>query len=83
LAAGERPFDVAGNVVVFAHMAPYWEERLGSIVAGGGIAWAAAAATHHLEGFNGILFASGPLEICGIGILVWLHAKWRRSTSAK
>jgi hypothetical protein len=21
----------------------------------------------------------GPLEICALGILMWLHAKWRRS----
>jgi len=21
----------------------------------------------------------GPLEVCALGIMVWLHAKWRRS----
>jgi len=64
-------------------MSAYWEERIGSIVAGGGIAWATAAATDRLRGFEGILSSSGPMEICAVGILIWIHAKWRRSTTVK
>jgi len=61
----------------------FWEERIGSMVAGGGIVWAVAAASDRLRGFEGILSSSGPMEICALGILVWLHAKWRRSTTIK
>jgi hypothetical protein len=24
----------------------------------------------------------GPVEVCALGILAWLHAKWRRATRA-
>jgi hypothetical protein len=57
------------------------EERMGSLIASGGIIWGVYAATIH---FNGILsFDSVPpasIEVCALGILIWLHAKWRRST---
>jgi hypothetical protein len=57
------------------------EERLGSLVAGGGLIWTAHALTTHYEGLTRIgILPPGPLEICAIGVLIWLHAKWRRST---
>ena len=56
------------------------EERLGSLIAAAGIIWASYAVT---KNFTGVLqlppLPAGPLEISAIGILVWLHAKWRRS----
>jgi hypothetical protein len=56
------------------------EERLGSLIAAGGIVWASYVVT---KNFAGVLqlppLPAGPLEIAAIGILVWLHAKWRRS----
>ena len=57
------------------------EERFGVLVATGGIIWAVKTATQapaSLAQFS--LLTPGPLEICAIGILVWLHAKWRRLT---
>jgi hypothetical protein len=34
-----------------------------------------------VQGFTAIYLKSGPLEVCAIGILIWLHGKWRRATS--
>lgn len=56
------------------------EERLGSLVAAGGIIWAARVATQNVSTlWNFSIAQPGPLEICALGILMWLHAKWRRS----
>ena len=56
------------------------EERLGSLAAGGGIIWAVWVATQHVGTlWNFSVTQPGPLEICAAGILMWLHAKWRRS----
>jgi len=56
------------------------EERLGSLIAAGGLIWAVRVATQDLASIWQLTVAPpGPLEICGVGVLVWLHAKWRRS----
>ncbi len=56
------------------------EERFGSLMAGGGVIWTTQAVTNHLASLNQInLLPPGPLETCALGLLVWLHAKWRRS----
>ncbi len=58
------------------------EVRIGSLVAAGGLIWAVKVATSNFTGADAFSFARlprGPLEICAIGILIWLHAKWRRS----
>ena len=57
------------------------ETRFGSLLAGGGMIWAAYNATKDYAGLWQLRLAPpGPLEICALGILIWLHAKWRRST---
>lgn len=56
------------------------EERLGSLVAGGGIVWIVYVATHDYTNLWRLQFSPpGPLETAALGILIWLHAKWRRS----
>ncbi len=56
------------------------EERLGSLVAAGGIVWAARVASQDMNTlWNFSITQPGPLEICALGILMWLHAKWRGS----
>jgi hypothetical protein len=56
------------------------EERLGSLIAAAGTAWLVYVAT---TDFNNMwqmrIMPPGPLEVCALGILLWLHAKWRRS----
>lgn len=56
------------------------EERLGSLLAAGGTAWLVYVATtdfNHMWQMR--IMPPGPVEVCAVGILTWLHAKWRRS----
>jgi len=57
------------------------EVRLGSLIAAGGMIWGAYTATADYAGVLSLdLVRSGPAEVCALGILIWLHAKWRRAT---
>jgi hypothetical protein len=56
------------------------QERLGSLIAAGGMVWGVYVATvdyNSLWHLN--IMQPGPVEVCLLGILAWLHAKWRRS----
>ena len=56
------------------------EERLGSLIAAAGMIWMVYVAT---VDYNNLwrmqILPPGPLEVCVLGVLAWLHAKWRRS----
>jgi hypothetical protein len=57
------------------------EERFASLVAAGGMIWGVYVATvdySNLWHLN--IMPPGPVEVCMLGILAWLHAKYRRST---
>jgi hypothetical protein len=55
------------------------EERLGSLLAGAGLCWAAWVLTHSFGAVSRVgIWPPGPLEVCATGVLVWMHAKWRR-----
>jgi len=57
------------------------EERLGRLIAAGGMIWCAYSATLEYAGVWSLeLFRPGSIEVCALGIVVWLHGKWRRST---
>jgi hypothetical protein len=66
-------------------MKPWVEENIGCIIAAGGVGWAVYHGTYQahdiVQGFTAIYLKSGPLEVCAIGILIWLHGKWRKLTS--
>lgn len=73
-------------------MLSYWLERLGSLMAGGGLIWAARVGTKDMDfnnmdvwqnTFRKVMLQTGPLEVCAAGIIVWLIAKWRRSISIR
>jgi hypothetical protein len=57
------------------------EERLGSLIAAAGTVWAVYVAT---VDYNSLwrmqIMPPGPVEVCLLGVLAWIHAKWRRST---
>jgi hypothetical protein len=55
------------------------EERIGSLIAAGGLIWFAQVLTIDIHDMFSLTRTPGPLEVCAIGILIWLHAKWRRS----
>jgi hypothetical protein len=60
------------------------EERLGSLISAVGVIWTVQEATRDLAGlWQFSILRPGPLEVCAIGILIWLHAKWRRSVTIK
>ena len=57
------------------------EERLGSLVAAAGTIWAVYVGTHDYDSLWRMqIMPPGPMEVCALGVLAWLHAKWRRST---
>jgi hypothetical protein len=59
------------------------EERLGSLIASAGTIWAVYVATVDYSSlWHMRIMPPGPVEICALGILAWLHAKLRRSTKA-
>jgi hypothetical protein len=56
------------------------EERFGSLLAAAGMIWAAYVASVDYASLLQLrIMPPGPIEVCGLGILAWLHAKWRRS----
>jgi len=56
------------------------EERFGSLVAAAGVIWAVYVGTQNYASLWHLqVNPPGPLEICALGMLAWLHAKWRRS----
>lgn len=67
-------------------MGSHWEVRIGSLIAAGGMIWTAHLATLNYKGLDSFSFVNlprGPLEVCAVGILIWLHAKWRSSVVAR
>jgi hypothetical protein len=57
------------------------EERLGSLIGAAGTIWAVYVATVDYSNLWRMqIMPPGPVEVCALGILAWLHAKWRRST---
>ena len=72
-----KPAAKAGGSYLFSIAG---EERLGSLIAAGGIVWAAYVATVDYAGLWRMqIMPPGPVEVCILGVLAWLHAKWRRS----
>ncbi len=68
----------------------YLMVRLGSLMAGGGIVWAVYRATNGLNlndspmqsAAGAVLAQRGLIELCAIGVLMWLVGKWRMHTTA-
>jgi hypothetical protein len=63
---------------------PWWkrpatEARVGLLTFGGGAIWATKVETIQISNVFHLLMTPGPLELSAIGLLIWLHAKWRRS----
>lgn len=56
------------------------EERFGSLVAAAGTLWTVYVVTVDYNSLWTLrIMPPGPVEIVALGVLVWLHAKWRRS----
>lgn len=57
------------------------EEHLGVLIVMGGFVWAAFQVRQYLMHVSPLWFRAEPLEVCALGLVIWLHAKWRRSVS--
>ena len=57
------------------------EENLGILIVIGGLVWAAFQFRQYLLHASPRWLRAEPLEVCALGLLIWLHAKWRRSVS--
>ncbi len=57
------------------------EENLGILIVIGGFVWAAFQFRQYLLHVSPRWFRAEPLAVCALGLLIWLHAKWRRSVS--
>jgi hypothetical protein len=56
------------------------EERIASLIAAGGMIWAVYIATvDYANLWRMQIMPPGPVEVWAVGILTWLHAKWRKS----
>jgi len=81
-------YNVSPAAVGHIEREPFWrrvttEERFGLLTFGGGAIWAAKVETIQISNIVHLLLTPGPLEISAIGLLIWLHAKWRRSVTLK
>ena len=56
------------------------EAFLGSVLAGCGAVWTAQVVTSTGLSPTALTLNSHPIELTGLGVLLWLHGKWRRST---
>ncbi len=71
---GKKAKDQGGLLSVRA------EERLGSLIAAAGMVWGVYVATVNFSSLWHLnVMQPGPVEVCLLGIIAWLHAKWRRS----
>ena len=62
-------------------MKAYWEGTLGCLVAAAGMVWAAKIVTADFTGVPNLqLPPGGPMEVCALGIVIWMHAKFRIHT---
>jgi hypothetical protein len=64
-------------------MNAFWEARIGSLVAAGGVIWAVHIGTLHYTGAANVHVPADPLLVCSVGIVLWLHAKWRNTVTLK
>jgi len=59
---------------------PLWvEEKTAAFIAVCGLLWSAQVLTAPISRVTNLAATPGPLEICAVSILIWLHTKWRRS----
>jgi hypothetical protein len=89
-ASRQRVAYSAGGPLFAAHVEveawwkrPTTEARLGLITFGGGLVWASRVQTIDVANLFRLLMTPGPLEFSAIGLLLWLHAKWRRAVRVK
>jgi hypothetical protein len=61
-------------------MNSFWEARFGCVVSVAGVIWAVREGTLHAS-LSIAALPVGPLEIACLGLLIWVHAKYRASVN--
>jgi hypothetical protein len=57
------------------------QEFIGSLLAGSGAIWITHMLATNLSRLHEFaLPPAAPVSVCGVGMVIWLHAKWRRAT---
>jgi hypothetical protein len=65
-------------------IAPRSEAMIGGLIAGGGMIYAAYVITKNFTSLSNVtLPPGGPMEIVALGVVIWLHGKWRSSTRVR
>ena len=66
-------------------MSTWLEAKIGSLGMAVGLIWSTYVATSSVTSFSSmftnLIYTRGPLHCLAISILVWLHAKYRRSVA--
>jgi hypothetical protein len=57
----------------------HWEEKFASLLAAGGLGWGVYLSTQNLTALDRLTLPMQPVYVCALGVVIWLHAKWRRS----
>jgi len=64
-------------------MNTFLEAKVGSLLSAGGICWMVYAITNDFTTVSNVrLPTGGPTEMCALGIVIWLHAKYLKSVRA-
>lgn len=65
-------------------IAPRSEAIIGSLIASGGMIYAVHAITKNFTSWSEVsLPRGGPMEIVALGVVIWLHGKWRSLTRVR
>ena len=57
----------------------HWEERIASLIAAGGMVWFVRISTQNFSSLDKLTLPMNAVYVTAMGVVVWLHAKWRRS----
>jgi hypothetical protein len=57
----------------------HWEERIASLIAAGGMVWFVKLSTQNFTALDKLTLPMNAVYITAMGVVIWLHAKWRRS----
>ena len=71
---------VTASGASFKSKIPLWVKgKTAAFIAACGLLWSAQVLTAPISRVANLTATPGPLEICAVSILIWLHTKWRRS----
>ncbi len=65
-------------------IAPRSEAMIGGLIASGGMIYAVHAITKNFTSWSAVTLPNGgPMEIVALGVVIWLHGKWRSATRVR